>query len=138
MEPAAARNIKPIGGNRVLLVEDDPLLRMELEDMVSDLGLTVFAGVPSVEDALAVLRTASPDLAILDANLGGESSVPVAELLVSRGVPTAFLTGYTRLTDLPDTLASVPRLLKPIDAKALAKAISDLGLSVSRSDTKSL
>jgi len=134
---APALNIKPSGSNHVLLVEDDPLLRIDMEDMVIGMGLNVFAAVPSVGDALAVLESALPDLAILDANLGGESSIPVAELLVSRGVPTIFSTGYTRLTDLPDALASLPRLHKPIDPEALAKTISDLGLSVSYSTTKS-
>ena len=119
----------PKGEKRVLIVEDEPLLAMDLEGMVTDLGFTVFAVASNVTDALASLDNDMPELAILDVNLAGASSRPVAEVLLAREVPVIFATGYARLIDMPDGLADLPRLSKPVSVEDLATTISNLGIT---------
>ena len=63
--------------------------------------------------------------AILDINLGRDTSVPVAEELVRRGIPFVFATGYDDRSVVPDELLSIPVVRKPYDASALVKALSD-------------
>ena len=79
---------------RVLIVEDEFLLVMLLEDLLPTLGYTVAGSAGSVEHALAKLDTAEVDLAVVDVNLAGEPSFPVADALRARGVPFLFTTGY--------------------------------------------
>jgi two-component sensor histidine kinase/CheY-like chemotaxis protein len=115
---------------RILIVEDEPLLAMDLEGMVADMGFTVFATAANVKDALASLDNDVPDLAILDANLSGASSEPVAAALQALDVPVIFATGYAQLTNMSDAVAALPRLSKPITLECLAKTICNLGFSV--------
>jgi DNA-binding response OmpR family regulator len=78
----------------VLIVEDEMLVAMNIEDMLLDLGHEV-AGIASrLAPGLALARDAAIDAAILDVNLAGEPSFPIAELLEERGVPFLFATGY--------------------------------------------
>lgn len=79
---------------RVLIVEDEMTIAFMMEDMLADLGHAV-AGTPMrLAPALEAARTMELDFAILDVNLDGEKSYPVAELLTERGIPFAFATGY--------------------------------------------
>ncbi len=79
---------------RVLIVEDEMLVAMNIEDMLLDLGHEV-AGIASrLAPGLALARDADIDAAVLDVNLAGEPSFPIAELLEARGVPFLFATGY--------------------------------------------
>jgi CheY-like chemotaxis protein len=79
---------------RVLVVEDEPMIRMLLEDMLGELGYTVAAEVARIEEALEATKNADFDLAILDADLNGQPASPVADALVTRGTPFIFATGY--------------------------------------------
>ena len=79
---------------RILLVEDEMLVAMNIEDMLLDLGHEV-AGIASrLAPALALARETELDAALLDVNLAGEQSFPVADLLEERGIPFVFATGY--------------------------------------------
>ena len=78
---------------RVLIVEDEYLIRLLLEDMLDDLGYGV-AGVAYSVPRHGQTATAQIDLAILDVNLDGEEVYPVAEILKGRGLPFFFVTGY--------------------------------------------
>jgi CheY-like chemotaxis protein len=86
----------------------------------------VFGTVGSVTDGLKALETGTPSLAIVDMNLAGQSSWPIAEVLSARGVPMIFATGYADAGDLPASLADVPRLSKPISPAVLARTIEEL------------
>lgn len=97
---------------RVLVIEDELLIGMLLEDMLSDLGHDVVAVVPRLKDALAAVKSMSFDLAILDVHLHGESAFPVADALIERGVPFVFATGYGE-RGLPETYRERPVLQKP-------------------------
>jgi CheY-like chemotaxis protein len=79
---------------RVLVVEDEGLVSMLIEDMLTDLGHEVGAVAARMVDALEAARTDLFDIAIIDVNLDGQPSYPIADLLKARGIPFVFATGY--------------------------------------------
>ena len=79
---------------RILIVEDEILLAMNLEDMLIELGHNVIAVATRMSDAISLAADGDIDLAILDLNLSGALSFPVAQVLRARGVPFLFATGY--------------------------------------------
>jgi CheY-like chemotaxis protein len=83
-----------LSGKRVLVVEDEPVVAMALEDMLVELGCVVLGPAYSLEQALQLIATEAIDAAVLDINLNGERSYPVADALNLGGVPYAFATGY--------------------------------------------
>ena len=107
---------------RVLVVEDDVMIRMLIEDMLTDLGFTVAAEAAKVHDALAAVKSVDIDVAILDVNLGGETTGPVAEALAARGTPFVFATGYGEHT-LPEQFRGRPLLKKPFQIDGLKRML---------------
>ncbi|MDB5693463.1 MAG: response regulator [Alphaproteobacteria bacterium] len=83
-----------LGGKRVLVVEDEAMVAMLIEDMLAELGCEVVGPAMRLEHALQLAETGAIDAAVLDINLGGVRSDPVADILERRGVPTLFVTGY--------------------------------------------
>ena len=108
---------------RVLLVEDNMLIALDAEDMLADLGASAVNVATSVADALAAIERERPDLAVLDVNLGPETSIPVAERLSELGVPFLFATGYGDKVPRPPSVADAPMLAKPYNPDVLRKAI---------------
>ena len=108
---------------RILLVEDESVVLMLLEDLVAALGYEVVAGVATVDDALAAMSEREFDMALIDVNLGGTPSFPVADALVAKGIPFVFTTGYGAL-GLPAQYAAFPVLQKPFRPKDLGAALS--------------
>lgn len=108
---------------RVLVVEDEYMLADELATELADLGALVLGPVGTVEDALAAIA-AEPDMdgAILDANLRGEMVFPAADLLLERGVPFVFTTGY-HASVFPSRFDHIVRCEKPISMKRVTAAI---------------
>ena len=78
---------------KLLVIEDDVLIRMLLADMLGEIGYTVAAEAGSVDEALEATRKTDFDLAILDADLEGRSVSPVADALVTRDIGFVFVTG---------------------------------------------
>jgi DNA-binding response OmpR family regulator len=107
---------------RVLVVEDEMLIGMLLEDMLTDIGHQVVAIVPRLKDALAAVDTETFDLAILDVHLQGEAAFPVAEALITRNIPFVFATGYGE-RGLPDTYRERPVLQKPFAKTDLERVL---------------
>jgi CheY-like chemotaxis protein len=107
-----------------LLVEDEALVAMLVEDMLAEQGCSVVAAASRLEEALAKVRDASLDfdVAILDLNLAGETTFPVAEALDRRGVPFVFATGYGA-AGLPPEWRARPTLQKPFTAADVASAL---------------
>lgn len=107
---------------RILVVEDDVLIAMELGERLADMGYEVLGPAHTVAEAEALLaKGRQPDAALLDANLAGQSSVPLGAVLARSGVPLAFCTGYDKIKNLPPELAQAPILTKPIgDADLIA------------------
>lgn len=109
---------------RVLVVEDEALVAMLVEDLLNELGHEVGAIASRMEDALANARTGQYDVAIIDLNLDGQPSYPVADILSERGVPFIFATGYG--AGGLDSKYSVPVLTKPFVADDLEKMLMQL------------
>ena len=106
---------------RILVVEDDVLIAMELGERLTDMGYEVIGPAHTLAEAEALASGAQPDAALLDANLAGQSSVPLGAALARRGVPLAFCTGYDKIKNLPPELRRAPVLTKPIgDADLIA------------------
>ncbi len=110
---------------RVLVVEDEMLIGMLLEDMLTDMGHTVVAIIPRVNEALATARSEEFDIAILDVHLNGQAVFPVAEALIERGIPFVFATGYGE-RGLPEQYRSRPILQKPFAKDDLARTLAAL------------
>jgi CheY-like chemotaxis protein len=107
---------------RVLIVEDDVMIRMLIEDMLDELGYAVEAQAAKFDDALAAAKTADIDVAVLDINLNGQTTGPVAEALDARGTPFVFATGYGEHA-LPEAFRSRPTLKKPFQIDGLKKML---------------
>lgn len=113
-------------GCRVLLVEDEAMLRMLLEDMVEDLGYALAGSAASLAEATRMLSTTPEiDAAIVDVNLAGMASFPVADELRARHVPFLFSTGYGA-EGIPDRFRDVPLLGKPYRREDIGKALAEL------------
>lgn len=110
---------------RILVVEDESLIRMLLEDMLTDLGHEVAATAASVEAARELATSADFDAAILDVNLEGHEVFPVAEILAQRGLPFVFASGYGH-TALPEQFRDRPTLQKPFQGAQLESALNRL------------
>src|ERR1700723_696560 len=109
-------------GKRVLVVEDEMMIRMLLEGMLEDLGHSVAAEAGGIDEAMALAKQADFDVALLDANLTGRPTTPVGEFLVARGVPFVFASGYGQ-SGVPEAYRGSPTLQKPFQVEALAEAI---------------
>lgn len=107
----------------VLLVEDDPLLAMDVEAVLRGAGYEVLGPAGSAADALSILREETPDVAILDIHLGGETAFAVFDDLDGRGRPFIILSGHSRQV-VPPRHARRPFLQKPCDARLLLRTLS--------------
>jgi DNA-binding response OmpR family regulator len=106
----------------VFVVEDEPMIRIMVADMLEELGHRVVAEAGDVEEGAKLARSTDFDLAILDVNVRGKLITPVAELIKARGLPMIFATGYGS-EGVPDEIRDLPALAKPFQIEALAKAI---------------
>lgn len=112
---------------RILVVEDEVLVAMHLEDLLVEMGHEVVGPAIRILDALNLARKADFDFAILDVNLAGSQSFPVADILGARHIPFVFATGYGAEGFLKD-YCDHPALRKPYGARELQLAI-DRGLA---------
>src|SRR5258707_15061126 len=107
---------RPAKAKRILVVEDELMIRMLLEDMLGDLGYAIAAEAGRIDEALEATKNADFDIAILDANLNGQPVSPVADALIARGTPFVFATGYD---ELPGPYRDRPMLKKPFQIDGL-------------------
>jgi DNA-binding response OmpR family regulator len=112
-------------GRRILLVEDEFLLALEVEAALTSFGCFVAGPFAKLGKALVAARATRLDGAVLDINLNGEMVYPLAEFLDLAGVPFVFLTGYVP-TDLPERFRRFRRLQKPLHAEKLRHIIRDM------------
>jgi CheY-like chemotaxis protein len=96
-----------------------------VEDMLADLGCAVVGPASSVNQALAMIDAEAIDAAVLDVNLNGQMSYPIADALAARGVPFVFSTGYDK-DALLDGYRTFPVLQKPIQRSELSAALAKL------------
>ena len=116
---------RSLEGLRVLVVEDDYLISLLFDDMLTAAGCVVVGPLPRLTDALEAAANENCDAAVLDVNLGGERVYPVAKILAARHVPFIFVTGYSG-DALPREYAEQPRIAKPFRAAQLLGALSNL------------
>jgi PAS domain S-box-containing protein len=112
-------------GKRILVVEDEPLVAMDLEAELGAMGMEVVGPASTVAAAEQLIERGTFDLALLDANLHGHSTDAIAAALARAGIPFAFATGYGPEA-LPEAFRQVPILAKPFDASRLAATLAVL------------
>jgi DNA-binding response OmpR family regulator len=110
---------------RILVVEDEAMISMLLEDMVLDCGGEVVGPIAKFDDALALAHEAEFGAAVLDLNLSGTLSYPIAEVIRSRGIPVIFATGYGP-DGLLDRFRDCPTLQKPFSQSDFAQVIASV------------
>ncbi len=108
---------------RTLVVEDEPLVRLMTEDMLTGIGCVIAATASNLDEALAHISTKDFDLAVLDINLAGTEVYPAAELLRRKGTPIIFVTGYGR-RGVQAPWGAFPILQKPFSSLDLQTTIS--------------
>ena len=115
-----------IRGTNVLLVEDSLIIALDAEDILKRLGAAHVATGATVEGALDTIRAARPSLAVLDINLGDQTSYAVADRLRELRVPYLFATGYGEQADLPPDHRGRRVLQKPYTLENVARALAEL------------
>jgi CheY-like chemotaxis protein len=111
-------------GPLVLVVEDEFLLALDLELLLERHGYRVLGPAATVAEALRLLGGETPDAALLDVNLRGETVTPVAEALRTRGVPFMLASAYDRSDLVAPALAGVVNLGKPVSDRRLLAALA--------------
>ena len=109
---------------RLLVVEDNMIIALDLEEMLTRGGAASVDVVSSVSEALRILDRLDIDAAILDLNLGAENSIPVADRLHSKNIPFVFATGYGERASIPEHLAGAPIMDKPYNEGTINDALS--------------
>jgi CheY-like chemotaxis protein len=109
--------------HRILVVEDEAMISMLLEDMVLDCGGELVGPVARFDAALELARKAEFAVAVLDLNLNGTLSYPIAEVIRERGIPVIFATGYGA-DGLLDRFSDCPTLQKPFSQQDFAEAVA--------------
>lgn len=98
------------------------MIRMLLDGMLTDLGHSIAAEAGGIQQAMELAKEADFDVAILDVNLNGQPITPVVEILIRRGLPFVFATGYGA-RGVPEAYRNNPTLQKPFQTEALAQAL---------------
>jgi DNA-binding NtrC family response regulator len=111
-----------LDGIRVLVVEDEFLVALDLEAMIRDLGGTVAGPVAHLDAARTVLLQEKINCAILDVRLDGNTSLPLADELIASGFPVILASGYGS-DQLPNRFADTPKLRKPFSVHELARVL---------------
>jgi CheY-like chemotaxis protein len=109
-------------GKRIFVVEDEAILSMMIEEMLEDMGCVVAGTASSLQEGIEQARAIFIDAAVLDINLAGELSYPIADVLVERGIPFLFATGYGT-AGLTGALQAVQVLTKPYRSEQLEDAL---------------
>ncbi len=115
----------PLGGLRVLIVEDEFIIALDLWGILADLGCVVLGPAPDVPEALRILDADPPDATLLDLNLNGTRATPVAEALAARGIPFVIVSAYNNPLPEP-VLNGVPRIAKPYGRAEIGRALRQL------------
>ena len=118
-----------LAGLRVLVVEDEMMVSMLIEDMLTDLGCQVVGPAARLDEAIDLAMASDLDCAVLDVNLGGQPIFPLADLLRERGKPFAFATGYGD-AGVRDVDKGTPVLQKPFREGDLARVLGELRAKV--------
>ncbi len=108
----------------MLLVEDSMLIAIDAEDKIRDLGVAEVSLAASTHSALAAIEEGDISVAMLDYNLGQETSLPIAERLAERGIPFFFASGYGSRDIIPPEFGNLPLVVKPYTAEQIEQALT--------------
>jgi DNA-binding response OmpR family regulator len=120
---------------RILVVEDEPLLAMEMKLALENAGFEVLGPATTVSRAMALLEPRGCDAAVLDVNLGGKTSEEVALKLAACGTPFVTVTGYS-FGQLPPAFLNAPMLAKPVAPEFIVAEISKLLTAMNINEVK--
>jgi CheY-like chemotaxis protein len=115
-------SVRAATGRRVLVVEDEPVIAAGIAAMLEPAGFEVIGPASGVKEALSLLEHEGCDTAVLDVNLGNETSEPVARELIRSGTPYVVMSGYSR-EQLPGFFRAAPFIHKPLQAAVLRSEI---------------
>jgi CheY-like chemotaxis protein len=128
LHPALKQEETPRLSGNALIVEDNLIIAMGAEVIVLELGARHVETAPSVNQAMKAIEREVPSFALLDINLGSESSIQVGHKLSELGVPFMFATGYGERAPIPPELSAAPVIQKPYTRELVEKALTKLKL----------
>jgi len=116
----------PLRGMRILIVEDEILIALNLEDILCTAGAIVAGLCGSIPAATTVAEKDALSAAVLDVRLGRETTEHVAELLAGRGIPFLFYSGQHLSDHLRAKFPDAPFLIKPVEPHTFVDAVAKL------------
>jgi CheY-like chemotaxis protein len=119
-------------GLRVLVLEDEALIAMQIEDALAAAACTVVGPATRIGEAFDLLYAQPVDAALLDVNVAGERSFAIADILAAKRIPFAFVTGFDAASTLPEHLRSAQVLSKPFETAQLEAVIAQLAARTAR------
>ncbi|WP_431469734.1 HWE histidine kinase domain-containing protein [Sphingosinithalassobacter sp. LHW66-3] len=125
-ETPSVPEARPVLSGNALLVEDSLIIAMDAEDILVNLGATRVVTAAGIAQALDELEQDSFEIAVLDFNLGSETSMPIADALRAAGVPYVFATGYGEQLKLPADHQDAPVIQKPYTAGNMAWTLGEV------------
>lgn len=114
-----------LNGLRILAAEDEGLVALAIESILTGFGCTVVGPIATVERAVQLAREEPLDGALLDVNLRGSTVFPAADALLARGVPVILSTGYDDVSMFPERFRTLPRVVKPFDEERLGSVMRE-------------
>jgi DNA-binding response OmpR family regulator len=114
-----------LAGRRILIVEDEMLLAMDLQIQLENEGCIIIGPAPNVAQALDAIAKNKPDAATLDINLNGETSAEIAGALMEMSVPFILTTGYGEIPEDPQ-FREAPQVKKPVNMAELIEKLQSL------------
>jgi two-component SAPR family response regulator len=117
-----AQSGNELHGRRILLLEDERLVAHFLEDALKRAGAVAVETVGRFQPAMNLLAGTLPDAVVLNLDLAGRSTVPIAELLIKRGIPFIFYSGFDPFA-LPPHLRGIPFVLKPAENAEIVESL---------------
>jgi light-regulated signal transduction histidine kinase (bacteriophytochrome) len=124
--PTIAGSGHVLDGLRILIVEDQALIAIDMEETLRRMGARDVRLSPNAADALVAIDEFNPDAAVLDFNLGTDTAVDAADALMRRSIPFIFATGYGDSVMIPERMRAIAVLRKPISPKTLAEGLAVL------------
>jgi len=114
-----------LGGKRILIVEDSPVVGPFTADLLEELGCIVVGAAPNMAAARQLIESEKIDAALMDVHIRGERVFPLCEALAAKGVPFVLTSGYADW-NMPEKWQDRPRLQKPYTLDAVDEALKTL------------